>query len=94
MSDLRDIETWFTNRFENMFKKKCKEQGVPTIKVVKIESVSSGKASITLPNDVTNIIPNIKIGKGVTLVAGDTAYLLCLNGDIGNSYILTNLTMA
>jgi len=94
LSDYKSIETWFSTRFENLFKYYRSLLNIPSVKIAKINTVGTGVASVYLPNDPTNIIPNIKIGTNVSVTAGDSVFLLCMNGNIGNSYILTNLSMA
>lgn len=94
MSDIKNIESWFSTRFENLFKEKRRLFNIPSIKIAIVDSVGSGVADVYFPNDSTNIISNVKLGTNVSVSIGDEVYLLCMNGSIGNSYILTNLTMA
>ena len=94
MSDLKNIESWLSSRFENLFKEKRKLFNIPSIRTAIVDSVGSGVASVHFPEDPTNIISNIKIGTNVSATPTDEVLLLCLNGNIGNSYILTNRTMA
>lgn len=94
MKNIKEWEDWFDSRFKQLFKVFMKSNNIPSIKVATVITVGTGVADVQLPNDTTNTIPNIKIGKNVTVAPGDTVYLLCLNGDIGNSYILTNSSMA
>jgi len=88
-SQVTDFETTIETLFNTFFEKKIKEGGYIATWVATVSSYNSTDltANVYLPNDLINIIPNIKNKSNVSLNSGDTIELHSRTGKLGNSYI-------
>lgn len=87
--DLNDAEVWFDTRFDKRFDQRAKQLGLikTWIAIIDTYDAITETASIHLPNDTTNIIPDIKNKSGISLSSGDIVELHSRLHTLGSCYI-------
>jgi hypothetical protein len=86
---LKNMDTWFNDRFDKRFNEKIKQGGYIKSWLAIVDTYDSGTelASVHLPNDTINIIPDIKNKSGVSLSATDVVELHSRLSTLGSCYI-------
>lgn len=76
----------FLDFLDEYIEKKIKNLSYDRSIVARVVSVGTGLASIRLL-DGTEIIPNVKVRDGLSLLAGNFVYVKAINGSLNNLFI-------
>ena len=88
----KNAEGWFQMLFNKYFDKRSKNENFTKTFQAIVKTVYNGgtSADILMPDDLNNIIPNVKVRAGVTISAGSTVWCTALNRNMSNIFIDMN----
>jgi hypothetical protein len=92
VQNAKDAESWFQILFNKYFDKRSASENFTKTFPVIVKNVYNGGTSVdvVMPDDLNNIIPNVKVRVGVTLKVGSTVYATALNRNMSNIFIDMN----